>query len=107
MHGRSRQVSTAVFTALLLCVVLCGCSHPVGLLYTTVQSPRRATPQPRGSKEGKACSFAVLGLLALGDASVDRARHNGRITKVEAVDKESFFFLAGLYASECTTVRGR
>ncbi|MCB0405542.1 MAG: TRL-like family protein [Bdellovibrionales bacterium] len=79
----------------------------MGLLYATVQSPRRATFQPRGSKEGKACSVSVLGLLALGDASVDRARHNGRISKLEEVDRESFFLLAGLYASECTIVRGR
>ncbi|MCB0406526.1 MAG: TRL-like family protein [Bdellovibrionales bacterium] len=108
MHGRSRQVGSVLLAGLfVLSSLLGGCSHPVGLLYTTVQSPKRATPQPRGSKMGQACSFSALGLLALGDATVDRARHNGRISKIEDVDRESSFFLAGLFASECTTVRGR
>jgi len=58
-----------------------------------------------GTKRGKACTDSYLGLVAVGDGSVQEAAKKQNITKIKIINLESFSIL-GLYASLCTIVVG-
>lgn len=77
---------------------------PVGGLYTEHKVGVYAT-SPTGSKTGKACSQSILGLVALGDASVEEAASKAGITKVNNINLESFSLLF-VYGTLCTVVQG-
>ncbi|MCB0405543.1 MAG: TRL-like family protein [Bdellovibrionales bacterium] len=91
----------------IVLAMLSGCAHPLGALFTGVQYPINATAQPRGDKMGEACSISILGLIAVGDASIDTARRNGRISKITSVDGTNLTLLGFLFAQQCTVVRGK
>jgi hypothetical protein len=59
-----------------------------------------------GTKTGQACASSILGVIALGDASISSAKAAGGITQVAHVDHDIFSIL-GLYATSCTTVVGQ
>lgn len=91
-------------------VFVTGCAtvaSPVGagFIYTAVDGPVALTENVGSRKTGKACASNVLGLIATGDASIDKARRNGEIAKVSTVDHNSFSLLF-LYSKFCTVVRG-
>ena len=77
---------------------------PIGVLFTSAKIGNYGTGKP-ASKTGEACAFSVLGLIAIGDASVEAAKSRGGINDVSYVDYEIFNVL-GLYAKLCTMVRG-
>lgn len=84
---------------------------PAGSLVTSVRSPAQALavaldPSASASRKGEASSSAVLGLFATGDASVDAAMRNGKITKIHHVDHDVNLFLGGLYIKATTIVYG-
>ncbi|WP_244310133.1 TRL-like family protein [Leptospira mtsangambouensis] len=58
-----------------------------------------------GSKEGIACAKSYLGLLALGDASVETSQKNGNMREITSIELESYNFL-GIYAKLCTITKG-
>ena len=93
--------------ALSLLALLSGCaSAPLpGALYTSIQAGQGATAQV-GPKSGEACAMSILGLIALGDASITTARKNGGIQSVSVVDVK-FTNILGLYATYCTVVYGK
>ena len=43
-------------------------------------------------KKGEACSRNILGLVAVGDNSINSAKKNGTITKIATVDYSKFLF---------------
>ncbi|WP_244280420.1 TRL-like family protein [Leptospira harrisiae] len=57
------------------------------------------------SKEGIACAKSYLGLLALGDASVESSQNNGNIREIASIELETYNFL-GIYAKLCTITKG-
>ncbi|MGE8781505.1 TRL-like family protein [Leptospira terpstrae] len=57
------------------------------------------------TKEGIACAKSYLGLLALGDASVETSQKNGNIKEITSIEIESYNFL-GIYAKLCTVTKG-
>lgn len=57
------------------------------------------------TKEGIACAKSYLGLLALGDASVEVSQKNGNIKEITSIELESYNFL-GIYAKLCTVTKG-
>ncbi|TGM52622.1 TRL-like family protein [Leptospira vanthielii] len=57
------------------------------------------------NKEGIACAKSYLGLLALGDASVEVSQKNGNIKEITSIELESYNFL-GIYAKLCTVTKG-
>lgn len=57
------------------------------------------------SKEGIACAKSYMGLLALGDASVEISQKNGNIKEITSIELESYNFL-GIYAKLCTVTKG-
>lgn len=64
-----------------------------------------AGTQARGEKSGEACAMSILGIVGVGDASIDDAARNGGITNVATVDHKAFSIL-GIYANVCTIVTG-
>ena len=90
-------------------LALFSCAHamsPVtGWVYTEVKAPLTATSNGEGSKKGESCAKSILGIVGLGDASIEAASKNGSITKVSRVDYTSENIL-GFYAKFCTVVTG-
>src|SRR5690606_39830698 len=94
---------------LAFALLLQGCAttmHPVGILYTDVESGVAATSSPSGVRQGQACATSVLGLVALGDMSVETARKNGAVSMVTSVDVRRSG-IPVFYTRYCTIVRGR
>jgi hypothetical protein len=88
--------------------VLMGCATmiPVGGLYTAVKIPITATSNSgASSKTGQAECISVLALVAIGDCSIDAAKKNGGITKVNNVDFDVKNIL-GIYGSYKVIVSG-
>ena len=76
-----------------------------GSIYTDVKFGDTATSVTSTLKKGKACAVSILGLVALGDASVATAKTNGGVTEVSSVDHTDRAIL-GVWAEHCTVVRG-
>jgi hypothetical protein len=87
-----------------------GCAavrSPVGnaMIYTGVKGPVVATSQTTWSKTGSSSCHNILGIVAIGDASITAACQDGDITKVHHVDHNSQNVL-GLYSRFETIVSG-
>ena len=88
--------------------MLMGCATmiPMGGLYTRVKLPITATSNSgASSKTGEAQCISVLSLIAVGDCSIDAAKKNGGITKVNNVDWDTMNIL-GIYGSYKVIVSG-
>ena len=87
--------------------MLTGCASymPVGNLYTGVTLPVDASSNGGGTKVGKSTAKSYLGMVAIGDASIETAKKNGGISKVTHIDWDAKNFL-GLYGEYTTTVHG-
>ncbi len=94
-----------------VCLALVGLSAcalvPSQLGIAAIHSDKEAVAvtDATARKMGKACGFNLLGIVALGDLSIEKAKRNGNIQRVASVDKEVFSFL-GLYSSVCVRVTG-
>lgn len=90
--------------------LLSGCAGyavaPVtGFVYTDTKFGINATSNEGTSKVGTAMSQSILGIVAVGDASIEAAMKNGGITKVQHVDYHSTNIL-GIYATFTVEVYG-
>jgi len=89
--------------------VLSGCAMvmtpAMGAIYTDVKAPLAATSNPQSLKSGTAHCASYLGLIALGDASIEAAAKSAGITKIHHVDYKSMSIL-GLYGKLTVTVYG-
>jgi hypothetical protein len=95
---------------LLAPLLLSGCATaatPVGngWVYTHVHGPVDAGQAASSGKMGRACAANYLGVVAMGDASIESAKQHGGISNVASVDHDTFT-VAGVYARFCTVVRG-
>ncbi|MDR2883732.1 MAG: TRL-like family protein [Deferribacteraceae bacterium] len=91
-------------------IALSGCGAvamaPVtGFLYSDLKAPLHVSDTATWTKEGRAVCTSILGLVAIGDCSVDTAAKAAGITKVAVVDYETKMIL-GVYATMTTIVRG-
>ena len=77
----------------------------IGLMITNVKSPIAETSKIAGSKTGEATADTLLGLIANGDASIQKAAINGGITKIMTVKYKSYNIL-GVFARFTTIVTG-
>lgn len=99
-----------VYTLAALLVLLCmtGCmtvaSPAVGWVYTDVKWPQASTSNGAGMKTGSSEAMSILGIVALGDASVETAAKKAGITKIHHVDFHSTHIL--VYGKIVTTVYG-
>lgn len=83
----------------------CASTQPMGLLFTDASLPITATSAGSGSKEGTATCTSILGLVALGDCSVDTAAKAGNISSIKSVDNKVFSVL-GIFSTYTTVVKG-
>lgn len=77
----------------------------VGVLYTGVTEGKIATSNEIGNKVGTSSSVGVLGIVAVGDASIQNAAHQAGITKISHVDVKKTSVL-GLFTNYQTIVHG-
>ena len=98
-----------VSAAALACLATSGCvglSARTGVAAVMVQTEAgNATSAAGSSKEGKACSQNILGIVALGDSSVASAKTTGGITTVSSVDYK-YLNVLGFYGRVCAIVKG-
>lgn len=92
-----------------------GCAYvgPPGFIYKGVRTPGQfhpgASTNPGGSEiTGEACTMGILGLISIGDASLDSALRNagaeGKTLKNVTVDHREMTILMFLYQNYCTRV---
>ncbi|MDD2941535.1 MAG: TRL domain-containing protein [bacterium] len=100
-----------IFSGLAAFFLLTGCAS--GLPESgpaIVELVKEGMPSPDGptNRQGEACNMSVLGLVAVGDASVDAAKRNAGITNVTSLERDifgiNFYFIK--FAKSCTIVRG-
>jgi Zn-dependent alcohol dehydrogenase len=77
----------------------------IGVWYTNVKAPVAVTSNANSTKVGTAEAISVLGLVAIGDASIEAAAKSAGITKIHHVDEESTSFL-GFFAEYKVYVYG-
>ena len=77
----------------------------MGVIYTDVTEGAIATSNSLGKKVGSSNSIGVLGLVSIGDASIQTAAHGAGISKISHVDVKKFSIL-GLFAKYTTVVYG-
>ncbi|MGM0636072.1 MAG: TRL-like family protein [Bacteroidota bacterium] len=74
-------------------------SSPVmGSIYQKVKSPVTATDNSSSSKVGTAEATSILGIVATGDAGIEKAAKDAGITKIHYIDQEATSIL-GIYAT--------
>ena len=80
----------------------CATTQPVGAIYTEVKLPVAVTSDKKSTKVGVAECKSILGLVAIGDASIEAAKKNGGITTVTHIDwdVENILGVVGKY--KCT-----
>ena len=100
-----------ILSLAILAMLLSGCvSSPVtGMFYTNAIHPGVGSGgivdnNIKTEKVGTSTCKSILGLVAYGDCSVDAAKQNGEITKVNSIDHQSK--KAMFYGSYSTIVRG-
>ncbi|PTQ91075.1 TRL-like family protein [Agitococcus lubricus] len=79
---------------LALATMLTGCATAVspinGGFYTNVKAPMLVTDNPdKPTKIGRASVRTILGVYAVGDASIEAAAKNAGITRIHHVDYQS------------------
>ena len=78
-------------------------THGPALITIYKDSGGVGTPTKQ-KKQGKACSYNVLGIVAAGDGSIQAAKARGGINVVSHFDKQISNFL--LFGKACTIVYG-
>ena len=98
-------MTVACALALTLGMTSCGSVGLVGAVYTGYTEPAAVTSNELGSKVGQADVLSILGVVALGDAGIEKAAKSAGITKVSHVDKKTFSIL-GVFSKVTYTVYG-
>lgn len=78
---------------------------PAGGIFTSVKVGVYGSSTENLTRSGEACSMSILGLIAVGDGSVETAAANGGLKTVKVVNLQGFSIL-GLFAQLCTVVAG-
>ncbi|MCB4790920.1 MAG: TRL-like family protein [Elusimicrobia bacterium] len=76
-----------------------------GMIYTDVKAPGPVSNASGSSKVGKATATSILGLFAMGDASIKTAAQSAGIKIIQHVDYYSTSIL-GLYSTFTVEVYG-
>ena len=92
----------------LIAATLSGCAMvPSNLGYAVIEVEKEgvAATDATSRRIGKACGVNVLGIVATGDLSIEKAKRLGGIQRVATVDKEVTSIL-GVFSKVCTVVTG-
>ncbi len=79
-------------------------TRPVGAVYADVSDPVSVSGNG-GSRVGTATATSYLGVVAIGDSSIDAAKRNGGISTVSSVDVQRQNIL-GIISKYTTVVHG-
>ena len=79
--------------------------HMPGVLVLTKGNVTTTLVKKPAKKTGSACTISILGLVTVGNASIDSAIKKGKIKKVSYIDN-SYKNILGVYQQYCTLVRG-
>ncbi len=93
---------------LALVIIFSSCAGPAhlpGLYMDTKGNVTTTLARGAVSKTGEACTVNYVGLVSLGDASIETARKNAGIKKIAYIDN-SYTNILGFYQKYCTLVRG-
>ena len=106
-------ISAAVMGTFLAVGVGCaGLGYPSGFIYNGTTVPHGmdrnevSGAAKSGDKTGESCATGILGLIGMGDASLDAAKKAAAVTEVHSVEFRNFSIL-GLYTQGCTVVHGK
>lgn len=107
MKRFSKQVMAAVAAATVMLLLATGCARtPLsGVLYTDIRDGLTVAGNAGSSKVGTAEAKSYLGLVALGDASIQTAARSAGITRIHHVDYKTKSYL-GLYTIYTVIVYG-
>ncbi|MGD0962255.1 MAG: TRL-like family protein [Methylomonas sp.] len=84
----------SIISCLALGLTACATPYPVGGLWTNVSLPVTATSNHgAATKVGQSTCKSYFALFSVGDCSIDSAKKNGGVTKVDHVDWHSTNFL--------------
>ncbi|HQL01239.1 MAG TPA: TRL-like family protein [Smithellaceae bacterium] len=101
-----RTLRLAVVLGAALILTGCAMLVPMGTVYTDVKLPLAATGNGAVSpKTGEASCVSILGVVATGDCSIEAAKKNGGIAKVNSVDWKVNNIL-GIYGTYKVVVSG-
>ncbi len=107
-RSSKNRTKNLYFFFFLLIVNLSACAStgigPQSVFYSEHTLALYSDGEPT-KKQGEACSYSILGLVAWGDASTMASQKNASVTKIKAIDQRSLSFL-GAYAKLCTIVKG-
>lgn len=104
MHKIALGIAALATLALASCSTV-STGSGMGVLYTGVTEGQIATSNTVGTKVGTSKSTGVLGLVSIGDASIQTAANSAGIKKVSHVDVKKTSIL-GLFATYQTVVYG-
>lgn len=97
-----KKLLNALF-CLILCFTIQSKANAMGLFYTDATFPITATGTKvedlSNLRQGKSSALSILFLVETGDASIDAAARNGKITKISHIDvneKSVFIFFRKL-----------
>ncbi len=104
------RTTFSIFILSVLSLFLAGgCASPgvgpKGIFFTQAKLGVFGTGEP-SSKFGIACVHSILGLIAFGDGSIEKAKKNGSIETVYEVNWETQSIL-GIYAKLCVEAGGK
>ncbi len=107
MRFRSLTLAAAAAAVVLVSGCAAARSPVTGAWYTDVKADDGATSNTEIAtpKVGRATATSYVGLIALGDCSIETAAKGAGITKIAHIDYESMSIL-GLYATTTTVVYG-
>ncbi|HMX62021.1 MAG TPA: TRL-like family protein [Candidatus Sumerlaeota bacterium] len=101
-----------VVGAAAVAVSLTGCLSvpvmpPYGIVYTDYKAPLDFDQEksPVGDRSGSAETMSIVGLVAMGDASIQTAAEDGNIKTIYGADYE-YFNVLGIYQTYKTVVHG-
>jgi len=107
---------TLLFAGMLL-FLLGACSlgnAPVtGILFTNVKSPitSEVGDGTSSGRTGRSCAQSILNLVAFGDASINAAKVDGKVTRIGFIDQRNMTVTGssgyGVFSQYCTEVTGR
>ncbi len=108
-----KMITAAVMGTLLAIGVGCGAGgYPSGFIYNGTTTPHGMDKNEvsgagkAGEKTGESCATGILGLIGMGDASLDAAKKAAGVTDLSSVEMRNFSIL-GLYTQGCTVVHGK
>lgn len=99
-----KKLSLALLFAVLTSTAVS--ATPYGIFWTSVKEPVAATSLSSYSKKASGSATSFLGMIGIGDASIQSIAKKAGITRIKHVDKETTMLPFGIINTETFTVYG-